>query len=226
MEKDESAPCRRVTTHGGNFFLTSDAFSFSRSQDVRSFTFVFPLFFLCFTFVFPLFYLCFSFVLPLFYICLRMSEEFYRLRSFSINKGRLIKLGDSIASRLVLQHIITTYCIVTYSRDQLQSSNIDLKANIQQQKLNCLFQQLVQIQLQCLYSICGNQKTLINHQRISNPGGRDHHAAQQQRTHQGFPLEHRKLAISMLHCFVSKCTSQSHFFLYFSFSFLCLFVAS
>ena len=164
-------------------------------------------------------------VLPLFYLCLRMSEEFYRLRSFSINKGRLIKLGDSIASRLVLQHIITTYCIVTYFRDQLQSSNIDLKANIQQQKLNCLFQQLVQIQLQCLYSICGNQKTLINHQRISNPGGRDHHAAQQQRTHQGFSLE-RKLAISMLHRFVSKCTSQSHFFLYFSFSFLCLFVAS
>ena len=112
MEKDESAPCRRVTTHGGNFFLTSDAFSFSRSQDVRSFTFVFTL------------------VLSLFYLCLRMSEEFYRLRSFSINKGRLIKLGDSIASRLVLQHIITTYCIVTYFRDQLQSSNIDAKANI------------------------------------------------------------------------------------------------
>ena len=88
MEKDESAPCRRVTTHGGNFFLTSDAFSFSRSQDVRSFTFVFTL------------------VLSLFYLCLRMSEEFYRLRSFSINKGRLIKLGDSIASRLVLQHIL------------------------------------------------------------------------------------------------------------------------
>ena len=112
MEKDESAPCRRVTTHGGKFFLTSDAFSFSRSQDVRSFTFVFTL------------------VLSLFYLCLRMSEEFYRLRSFSINKGRLIKLGDSIASRLVLQHIITTYCIVTYFRDQLQSSNIDAKANI------------------------------------------------------------------------------------------------
>ena len=88
MEKDESAPCRRVTTHGGKFFLTSDAFSFSRSQDVRSFTFVFTL------------------VLSLFYLCLRMSEEFYRLRSFSINKGRLIKLGDSIASRLVLQHIL------------------------------------------------------------------------------------------------------------------------
>ena len=29
----------------------------------------------------------------------RLSEEFYRLRSFSINKGRLVKLGDSIASR-------------------------------------------------------------------------------------------------------------------------------
>ena len=29
----------------------------------------------------------------------RLSEEFYRLRSFSICKGRLVKLGDSIASR-------------------------------------------------------------------------------------------------------------------------------
>ena len=29
----------------------------------------------------------------------RMSEEFYRLRSFSICKGRVIKHGDSIASR-------------------------------------------------------------------------------------------------------------------------------
>jgi len=29
----------------------------------------------------------------------RISEEYYRLRSFSINKGRLIKHGDSIASR-------------------------------------------------------------------------------------------------------------------------------
>merc|ERR1719422_2769508 len=29
----------------------------------------------------------------------RMSEEFYRLRSFSICKGRLVKHGDSIASR-------------------------------------------------------------------------------------------------------------------------------
>ena len=45
MEKDESAPCQRVTIHGGKFFLTSD--SFSRSQDVRSFSFVLPLFCLC-----------------------------------------------------------------------------------------------------------------------------------------------------------------------------------
>lgn len=29
----------------------------------------------------------------------RLSEEFYRLRSFSIKKGRLVKLGDSMASR-------------------------------------------------------------------------------------------------------------------------------
>ena len=51
MEKDESAPCRRVTTHGGKFFLTSDAFSLSRSQDVEG---ALPLFFLCFAFVLPL----------------------------------------------------------------------------------------------------------------------------------------------------------------------------
>ena len=29
----------------------------------------------------------------------RLSQEFYRLRSFSIKKGRVVKLGDSIESR-------------------------------------------------------------------------------------------------------------------------------
>ena len=58
------------------------------------------------------------------YICemfpsLRMSEEFYRLRSFSINKGRLIKLGDSIASRF---HMLALFSSISNKRKSLSLS--------------------------------------------------------------------------------------------------------